>query len=93
MELEHLPGGELVAKGLADLDRGVESTEALLVCIGAERLRAAGIAVPAGPIHLPEHRLYASLAANEPDSAHGRFNALVRLLVSFERAVEAGLAR
>lgn len=92
MELERLPGGELVARGLADLGCGVESAEALLVCMAAARLRAAGIAVPGRPIASPEHRLYALLAADEPDSAHGRYNALVRRLVSFEQAAEAGIA-
>ena len=33
----------------------------------------------------PEHRLYLTLAAEDPDSAHSRYNALVRRLVSFER--------
>jgi hypothetical protein len=30
----------------------------------------------------------ALLASADPDTAHGRYNALVRRLVSFERAVE-----
>jgi hypothetical protein len=34
----------------------------------------------------PEHRLYALLAESDSDSAHGRYNALIRRLVSFERA-------
>ncbi len=33
----------------------------------------------------PEHRLYELLAVNESDSAHSRYNALIRRLVSFER--------
>ena len=45
-ELTSLPGHELVLAGLDDLARGVESQEALLVAIGAPRLRAAGIDVP-----------------------------------------------
>jgi hypothetical protein len=36
----------------------------------------------------PEHRLYALLAADDSDSAHARYNALIRQLVSFERAAE-----
>ncbi len=36
----------------------------------------------------PEHRLYERLAASDPDSAHSRYNALMRRLVSFERSVE-----
>jgi hypothetical protein len=82
-----LPGGELVEQGLADLQSGLETEAALLVSIGAARLAAAGCNV-AGPLADPEHRLYALLAKDDPDSAHARFNALVRRLVSYERALE-----
>ncbi|HJS25736.1 MAG TPA: hypothetical protein VJ913_01245 [Actinomycetota bacterium] len=82
-----LPGAELVERGLADLERGIESVESLLVSIGAPRLRALGIELEA-PIPSPEHQLYAVLAAGGSDSAHSRYNALIRRLVSFERAAE-----
>ena len=91
MELTSLPGHELVLKGLDDLEGGIESDEALLVSIGAPRLRQAGIDVPT-PLASPEHRLYERLAAEDADSAHSRYNALIRRLVSFERAAGA-LAR
>ncbi|MDQ3992554.1 MAG: hypothetical protein M3229_02740 [Actinomycetota bacterium] len=83
-----LPGAELVERGLRDLENGIESVEALVVSIGAPRLRAAGIPVD-DPLPSPEHRLYALLAAEQEDAAHGRYNALVRRLVSFERALSA----
>jgi len=82
-----LPGEDLVTKGTADLERGVESVESLLVSIGAPRLRRLGFAVER-PIQSPEHRLYARLCADDVDSAHSRYNALLRRLVSFERAAE-----
>lgn len=82
-----LPGAELVERGLADLAQGVESVEALLVSIGAARLERLGFHVHA-PLPSPEHRLYDMLAAEDADAAHGRYNALVRRLVSFERAAE-----
>lgn len=85
--LAGLPGAELVEKGIADLGLGVESAEALLVSIGAHRLASLGLGLRS-PIHSPEHRLYALLAAEEGDGAHSRYNALVRRLVSFERAAE-----
>jgi hypothetical protein len=88
MELTSLPGHELVLAGLDDLGRGVESIEALLVSIGAARLEQAGIQVPK-LLPDPDHRLYALLAAEDSDAAHGRYNALVRRLVSFERAADA----
>ncbi|MHB1244481.1 MAG: hypothetical protein ACYC1P_13945, partial [Gaiellaceae bacterium] len=75
MTLMSLPGHELVLKGLDDLARGVESHEALLVSIGAPRLRQAGVEVPE-PLESPEHRLYDMLAAEDPDAAHSRYNAL-----------------
>src|SRR6266508_1729890 len=82
-----LPGGDLVGSGLADLSRGVASIEALLVSIGAPRLRRIGIEVPP-EIPDPEDRLYERLAESDSDSAHSRYNALIRRLVSFERAAE-----
>jgi hypothetical protein len=82
-----LPGHELVESGVRDLENGVESVEALLVAIGAPRLRRLGIDVPGTPTE-PEQRLYELLASDDPDSAHSRYNALIRRLVSYERAAE-----
>jgi hypothetical protein len=76
----------MIEAGLADLARGIESVPALLVAIGAPRLRALGLEVPDGPSH-PEHRLYHRLRSEHANAAHGRYNALVRRLVSFERAL------
>ena len=88
MKLIDLPGQELVLKGLDDLARGEETVEALLVSIGAPRLRQAGIDVPE-PFGSPEIRLYETLAEEDSDAAHSRYNALVRRLVSFENAADA----
>jgi hypothetical protein len=82
-----LPGGELVEAGLQDLSRGVESPEALLVASFAPRLRRLGIPVPDSGIPDPEHRLYAALAQLRPNSAHRRYNALIRRAVAFARAL------
>jgi hypothetical protein len=87
MRLHALPGGELIEQGLRDLASQVASAPALLVAIGAPSLRRAGLAVPASGIEGPERRLYDLLAAEDPDAAHGRYNALLRRLVSFERAL------
>lgn len=91
VEVSALPGAELVEAGLQDLGRGVHSKEALLVLIGAPRLRELGLDVPASDLASPEHALYDLLAREDPDSAHSRYNALLRRLVSFERA--AGIVR
>ena len=87
MDLGHLPGGDLVSKGLEDLSRGDETPEALLVSIASRRLREAGL-----PVEKPHadarYRLYALLARADEDSAHSRYNALLRRLTSFESALE-----
>ncbi len=85
-----LPGADLIRKGLADLDNGVESIEALLVLVGAPRLRELGLEVidTLPRTAYPEHRLYDLLAREDDDGVHSRYNALIRRLVSFERAAE-----
>ena len=82
------PGSDLVRQGVEDLAQRRDSIPALLVLIGAPRLRALGLPVPDTDIDAPEHRLYQKLWQEDPDSAHSRYNALVRRLVSFERAME-----
>lgn len=84
--MDALPGAELVEEGLRDLARGAETQAALLVSIGAPKLRSLGIAVPETVLANPENRLYALLAGEDSDAAHGRYNALIRRLVSYERA-------
>jgi hypothetical protein len=81
-----LPGADLVANGVADLRAGQWSAEALLVASASARLRDAGVDVPESTVDDPWHRLYALLAEENPQTAHGRHNALVRRLVSFARA-------
>lgn len=91
-----LPGAELVCAGLDALhavargEREGFAPEALLVAIGARRLRAAGLAVPDAPgwPEQPELALYDAIGEAHAD-AHSRYNALIRRLVSFERALEA----
>ncbi len=85
-----LPGGDLVETGLAHLAAGQESVESLLVSIGAPRLSRAGIAI-SGAFPDPELRLYAKLQDVDANRAHSRYNALIRRLVSFERALSCGL--
>jgi len=87
---DSLPGSDLIREGLRDLANGVESISALLVLVGSPRLRDLGLDVPdpfSSAVH-PEHRLYDLLAEEDADGAHSRYNALIRRLVSFERAAE-----
>jgi hypothetical protein len=89
-DFDALPGGDLVRQGLTDLQRGIESIPAVLVLIGGPRLRRLELDVPTvqPSDDLPEHRLYQLLAAAHGNAAHSRYNALLRRLVSFERAAQ-----
>lgn len=85
-----LPGADLVASGIEALQRGERSVEALLVMVGESRIRAAGLELPECPSlpHSPETALYNAIGAEHPADTHSRYNALIRRLVSFERALE-----
>ena len=85
---EGLPGRETILQGLEDLEHGRETVPGLLVAIGAPRLQRLGLHVPRSRHEIPEHALYDLVARTDPDSAHSRYNAWIRLLVSFERAAE-----
>ena len=97
----NLPGADIVAAGLdalADLASGERrefTVEALLVAVGARRLRAAGLQVPDAPgwPETPELALYAAICTAHPQDAHSRYNAFIRRLVSFERALEQRTSR
>ena len=84
--MSSLPGNDLIVTGIEDLQGNRITIPALLVAIGAPKLRSLGLEVPDNLPSNPEHRLYDLLATSEPDSAHSRYNALIRKLVSFERA-------
>ena len=85
-----LPGSDLVAAGIDGLQRGELTVEALLVAVGARRLRSAGLQVPPIPAisGSPELALYAAVTVRHPQDAHSRYNSLIRRLVSFQRALE-----
>lgn len=85
MDWNAFPGGDLVAQGVVDLAAGRTTVAAALVSIGAPRLRSLGIQLH-NELPNPERQLYGLLAAEGEDQAHGRYNAPVRRLVSFERA-------
>ena len=93
MHFHAFPGHDLVEQGLADLARGAETIPALLVAIGRPRLKRIGIAVPDHAISEPEIRLYLKLQESGSDAAHSRYNGLIRMLVSFERAAECAQNR
>ena len=77
-------------QGLRDLASGVESVGALLIQIGASRLRRAGVAVPEIPAHAidAELRLYELLEAQDPSTAYSQYSAWLNRLSRFCHAVE-----
>jgi hypothetical protein len=85
--MDAAPGADLIRRGIADLSAGRETVEALLVSIGATRLRSVGVEPPS-PIASPEHKLYLLLARERGDAAHSAYNALIRRLTSFERTAQ-----
>jgi hypothetical protein len=85
--MNSFPANDLITAGIEDLQDRRETIAALLVAIGAPKLRSLGLELPENLPSNPEHRLYDLLSATEPDSAHSKYNALIRKLVSFERAI------
>ena len=89
MNLNDLPGAELILPGLSDLHSGESNTiGALLVAIAVTRLTEAGLDIPKD--HLasePELTLYARLQ-DERDDAYPYYNALLNRLNSFCNALE-----
>ena len=93
-DYDHLPGGDLIEKGLRDLAAGIESSSSLLVEIAHPRLRSLGISIPQRSFQKDaELRLYRSLRVENPTEAYSQYNALMRRLVSFEQALESRVWR
>lgn len=87
---KELPGADLIYPGIAELARGEGSAEASLVAIGSPRLRRLGFRLPENaklPAH-PDLLMYRPLCERYGKAAHSQYNALIRRLVSFERAAE-----
>jgi hypothetical protein len=89
MELNELPGSELILRGLEDLDRGRNNTiGSLLISIASIRLTEAGLDIPQVSLASePELALYAYLQHDRED-AYPYYNALLNSLNSFCAALE-----
>jgi hypothetical protein len=90
LQLENLPGAEIVLPGLADLQARRASVNASAVQAAAPRLRRAGLDAPsAGNGSTPAaHILYRQLADELGDGAHSRYNAILARVASFAGAAE-----
>lgn len=87
--MDSLPANDLVTTGILDLQNGHETIAALLVAVGAPKLRKLGMNLPTTLPSNPEERLYDLLALSGSDTAHSKYNALIRKLVSFERTLQS----
>ncbi|MEN3940285.1 hypothetical protein WJU23_03250 [Prosthecobacter sp. SYSU 5D2] len=95
LRFDGLPGADLILRGLGDLAACKESEEAFLVRIASPKLQRCGVPVQVTSQQALEadHALYFLLAQEHGNEAHGRYNALLRELVSFERALEQRMSR
>ena len=89
MELNELPGSELILPGLEDLYHGRNNAiGSLLISIASIRLTAAGLDIPQEYLVLePELALYNHLQIDR-DDAYSYYNALLNSLNSFCAALE-----
>lgn len=88
-DLSNLPGAEIVLPGVADLEAGRDSVNAIAVQCAATRLRGVGLNAPGAEDDVPAaHRLYRHLSDELGDGAHSRYNAILRRVASFAGAAE-----
>ena len=88
-----LPGADLIAAGIAALERGQRTREALLVAIAATRLEEIGLRIPAAAAMIKEPNLALYAAVRDGGGGHSQYNALLRRLTSFMRAASQVLPR
>jgi len=90
VSLESLPGSDLIKQGFLDLKAGRESIPSLLVEICSPELGRNGWPVVPGHVEEmePERRLYQRLREDGEGNAYSRYNAYLRTLTSFGRALE-----
>jgi hypothetical protein len=85
-EIMRLPGGERILQGLQDWREGLTTVNSCLVIIAFGKFRAAGLVSGETPFLEAELVLY-DLLKKEGRNAYGRYNSLIRELVSFGRAL------
>lgn len=88
-----LPGADLIAAGVAALERGQHTREALLVAVAATRLEEIGLRIPAAAATIEEPNLALYAAVREGGGGHSQYNALLRRLASFIRTASQVLPR
>lgn len=88
-DVVNYPGAELVLPGLEDAAAGRLTIGSSLISIARPLLDASGLAASfPGLTYIPEpERALYRLLREEGGDAYGRYNSLLRRLVSFERCV------
>ncbi len=85
-QIRTLPGGERMLEGLQDWRAGQTTISSCLIAIAFGKFRKAGLVEGESPIREAELVLY-DLLRKEGGNAYGRYNSLIRELVSFGRAL------
>lgn len=85
-DISHLPGGGRMHRGLEDWRGGRTMVDSCLVAIAFGKFRDAGLVSGEAPFPQAELVLY-DLLQKEGGNAYGRYNSLLRELVSFGRAL------
>jgi hypothetical protein len=76
--------------GIEDLSAGRDTVESAAVLLAARRLRASGLDVPevSSSPEEPGHVLYRRLVDSGTGDPYSRYNAILRRIDSFARALE-----
>lgn len=85
-EIRQWPGGERMLQGLQDWHAGRTTVESCLIAIAFGKFRTAGLVAGEAPFQEAELVLY-DLLKKEGGNAYGRYNSLIRELVSFGRVL------
>ena len=85
-QIRTLPGGERMLEGLQDWRAGQTTISSCLIAIAFGKFRNVGLVEGESPIREAELVLY-DLLRKEGGNAYGRYNSLIRELVSFGRAL------
>ncbi len=85
-DISHFPGGGRMLRGLEDWRGGRTTVDSCLVAIAFGKFRDAGLVSGEAPFPQAELVLY-GLLRKEGGNAYGRYNSLLRELVSFGRAL------
>lgn len=83
-EIKKYPGGEIIAKGLKDIGKGIfNSIEALALLIASPRLNDLGFDIPNEKYKEPNILLYKKLGKKFGNDAHYQYNSMMQRVNKF----------